>query len=324
MQNFRNRLQLKDFRLIRAIYETGQLALAAERLSMTQPAASRMLAGIEKVAGIALFTRHPKGMIPTPVGEVLAHNAAAILNDIDRALTDVVAVGKGRSGSVRVGAVTGGAVGIVVPAIQQLKARAKGADIYVDVAPSGTLMERLINGEYDFVLSRVPVGVDARQFHVQCGRIEVIKFLVREGHPLAGKKKLRLSELANYEWVIQAPHTPMRLAIEDALIDEGLSPPAETVNTTSLLVTIAYLTTSDAIAPITMEVTDLLGHSKFGGKVEALDVVNDIVVNPYHLISRRNHTMGPLAARLRELVLADMSEESAVYPETTSERASPP
>ena len=41
-----NRLQIKDFRLILVIKQTGQLALAAELLSMTQPAASRMLAGI--------------------------------------------------------------------------------------------------------------------------------------------------------------------------------------------------------------------------------------------------------------------------------------
>jgi hypothetical protein len=45
MQNLANRLQLRDFRLVQAIADTGQLALAAERLAMTQPAASRMLAG---------------------------------------------------------------------------------------------------------------------------------------------------------------------------------------------------------------------------------------------------------------------------------------
>ena len=55
MQNLATRLQLKDFRLIQAISETGQLALAAERLAMTQPAASRMLAGIERAVGTPLF-----------------------------------------------------------------------------------------------------------------------------------------------------------------------------------------------------------------------------------------------------------------------------
>ena len=48
MQNLANRLQIRDFRLVRAIAETGQLALAAEQLGMTQPAASRLLAAIER------------------------------------------------------------------------------------------------------------------------------------------------------------------------------------------------------------------------------------------------------------------------------------
>ena len=59
MPNLANRLQLRDFRLIQVIRETGQLALAAERLAMTQPAASRMLAGIERMVGTPVFIRHP-------------------------------------------------------------------------------------------------------------------------------------------------------------------------------------------------------------------------------------------------------------------------
>ena len=44
MEKLAARLQLKDFRLIHAIDRSGQLALAAEQLAITQPAASRMLA----------------------------------------------------------------------------------------------------------------------------------------------------------------------------------------------------------------------------------------------------------------------------------------
>ena len=82
MHNLAKRLQLRDFRLIQAIAETGQLALAAERLSITQPAASRMLAGMESLIGVSLFTRHPKGMTPTPIGETLARNANGLLRSL--------------------------------------------------------------------------------------------------------------------------------------------------------------------------------------------------------------------------------------------------
>lgn len=307
LQVLQNRLQLKDFRLIRAIYETGQLAIAAERMSLTQPAASRMLASIERLVGMTLFVRHPKGMTATPAGEILARNAAGLLNGLEQTLQEVTAVTSGKSGSVRVGSVTGGAVAFVVPAIQKLKANVGSADIYVDVAPSDILIQGLIDGEYDFVLSRLPPGTDSRQFNILTGRVEIIRFLVREGHPLAGEKKLRLGDLSDYEWLMQAPRTPLRHAIEEAFLSQGLPSPQETVNTTSLLVMISYLTTSDAIAPITQEVVELIGPKVFGGRVAALDVADSVVVTPYHLISRKHQLMSPLATRLRELVFAGLA-----------------
>jgi len=308
MLNIGNRLQLRDFRLIHAIWETGQLSLAAELLSMTQSAASRMLAGIEQSIGTPVFLRHPKGMSPTPVGEILARNAGMLLNELDKIYHEVDAIGSGRAGTVRVGAVTGGAVAFVVPAIRQLKKTATGADIHVDVAPSDVLIEGLMRGEYDFVLSRIPGGVDARQLSVQRGRTEEIHFMVRNGHPLAGRGNIPLNELAGYEWIIQAKHTPLRHAVEEAFAANKIRPPDEIVNTTSLLVMIAYLATSDAIGPVTREVADLVGSEVANRGLRALELDQPIIVNPYHLISRRGPFMSPLAGKLRDLVFDRLSE----------------
>ena len=161
MPQLSNRLQIRDFRLVRAIAETGQLALAAEQLGITQPAASRMLAAIERTIGTSVFQRHPKGMTVTPMGEILARNAITLLNGMEQTAREVEAVGGGRSGTIRVGSVTGGAVAHVVPAIQRLKRDATRADIHIDVAPSDVLIDGLLGGDFDFVLSRIPAGVCA-------------------------------------------------------------------------------------------------------------------------------------------------------------------
>ncbi|WP_417680299.1 LysR family transcriptional regulator [Roseibium sp.] len=303
LANLANRLQIKDLRLIQAIHETGQLALAAERLSMTQPAASRMLASIERLIDARIFVRHPKGMTPTPVGETLARNAMGLINGLDQTLLEAHAVGLGRAGTARVGSVTGGAVAFVVPAVQELKKTASGADIHVDVAPSDVLIDGLLKGEYDFVLSRIPAGTDARQFAIRRGRVEVIRFLVRKDHPLASRRQVGLREMTGYEWVIQAPHTPMRRAVEEAFLADDIPLPDEIVNTTSLLVMIAYLASSDAIAPISREVADLLDTGAAAGNLTAIDVCEPIIINPYYLITRKNQIINPLAARLHDLVL---------------------
>jgi DNA-binding transcriptional LysR family regulator len=295
------RLQLRDFRLVHAIADTGQLALAAERIAITQPAASRMLAKIERLVGSPVFTRHPKGMTPTPVGELLARNAASLLHSVEQTLQETQAVIAGRAGTVRVGAVTGAAVGFVVPAIRELKRTAAGVDLHVDVASSDALTAGLSRGDYDFVLSRIPPGSDARQYSVLPGRVEQIQFLARNGHPLAGKGPLKPGDLAGHEWVIQARHTPLRQAVEEAFIAHGVPLPNETVNTTSLLLMMAYLVSTNAIAPVAREVVELIasGNARF----VTLDLEEPIIINPYHLIALKGRVMSPIAMRLRDLIL---------------------
>lgn len=70
---------------------------------------------------------------------------------------------------------------------------------------------------------------------------------------------------------------------------------------------ISYLTSSNAIAPITREVAELLGPNVFGGQALSLDVADEIVINPYHIVSRKNQIVSPLALRLRDLVFAALS-----------------
>ncbi|MBU4529527.1 MAG: LysR family transcriptional regulator [Hoeflea sp.] len=309
-QTARN-LQLKDFRLIEAIHETGQLALAAEQLSMSQPAASRMLAGIERIVGGAVFERHPKGMTPTQVGLTLIRNGSNLLNGLDQTLKEIRSLSEGLAGTARVGSVTDGAVAFVVPAIQQLKRTATGADIHVDVAPSDVLVEGLFRGEYDFVLSRIPPGYDKHQLDVRRGRNEDICFLMRTGHPLARHTSAPLADLAGFEWITQAPHSPLRQAVEGVFVSSGVALPKDIVNTPSMLVMIAYLASSDAIAPIPRQVAALLATNRFSGEFVTVDPDQKIIVSPYFLISHKSTVISAIASRLRDLVVAAMNQPAA-------------
>lgn len=300
-------LQLKDFRLIQAVHETGQLGLAAEQMALSQPAASRMLANIERTVGSPVFVRHPKGMTPTPVGETLIRNGHNLLNGLDRTLREISSVSEGLAGTARIGSVTDGAVAFVVPAIQELKKTAHGADIHVDVAPSDVLVEGLFRGDYDFVLSRIPPKYDKRQLDVRPGRHEDICFMMRAGHPLADNQTASLQDLAAYEWVVQAPQTPLRQALEAVFVSAGVDLPGDIVNTTSMLVMISYLASSNALAPTPRPVADLFVANNLAGGLTTVGPEELILVSPYYLISRRNVIISAVATRLRELVFAAMN-----------------
>lgn len=297
-----HRLLPKHFSLIRAVADYGQLSLAAQSLAMTQPAASRMLADIERQIGAPVFARTPKGMEPTAIGCALARRAENLLEEIREAAREVEAIRRGLTGTVRVGAVTGGAVGFVVPAIQALKAEAETVDIHVDVAASGSLIADLLAGQLDFILGRIPAGIDARQFSVTGMLSEEVDLLVHQSHPLANAEELTMSDLVHFPWVMQAPGAPMRQALESVFIAQGAPFPANIVNTTSLLVMIAMLAASNAIAPMSRELSELLCRHVTGTGVTRLDVRQEISVAPYHLITLSGKRMSPIATRMRDLV----------------------
>ena len=76
------RLEVRDLRVVLALATSGTTAAAAEVLHITQSAVSRALAVAEDHAGAELFTRTPRGLLPTEAGDALLDAAPALLSDL--------------------------------------------------------------------------------------------------------------------------------------------------------------------------------------------------------------------------------------------------
>ena len=313
MSNAPARLMLKpaQLRLIREIAETGQLQQAAEACAMSQPAASRMLAEVERLVGAPLFLRQPKGLEPTEIGQTVLRRANVILREMFSMASDVAALREGHAGTVRIGAVTGPAVGYVVSAIREVKQRAPDAEITVDVLPSRELLQHLMAGEMDFVLARILPDFESRDLHILPMRDEKVSMLVRASHPLARAPLVTLTELTDYEWIMQSRGAPIREATMEAFASVGLREPRNIVNSPSLLLTIAYLAQSDAVAPISDEVAQLLVQPPISAGFKLLTLRRQIRVSPYYMLSLSRRPISPLARQLRDRVIALARDGSA-------------
>lgn len=296
-------LKPTQLRLLHEIAQHGQLQMAAETCAMTQPAASRMLAGIERQVGARLFLRQPTGMEPTEIGQTVLRRARVILREMFSMAIDVQEMQGGMAGTVRVGAVTGPAVGYLVSAIRKIKARAPEADITVDVLPSRDLLTHLAAGEMDFVLARILPEFDSRDLNILPMRDENVSFLARASHPLSRAASVTLTELTDYEWIMQQRGAPIREATLAAFASVGLPEPRNIVSSPSLLLTIAYLAQSDAVSPMSDEVAQLLMRPPVSAGFTTLPMPHEIRVSPYYLLSLRRRPLSPLALRLRELVI---------------------
>jgi DNA-binding transcriptional LysR family regulator len=299
------RLKLPHLRLALALAQTGQISAAARALNMSQPAASRMLAEMERILGAPVCVRGPKGAELSETGLALAERAQRILNELSEAGRDAVEIGAGKAGTVYLGAVTAPAIDLVVPALQRLKVAHPTIEAQVEVGTSDTLVPRLQEGHLDFVIGRVPGHIDLAGFAIRPLQPEVVNLLVRADHPLARERRLPLAAMADYEWVMQPAGTPLRRAMEYSFAIHGLAMPRVSLVSTSILVLLSMIRRSDAIAPVSEEAARLLaGRRGITGTVTLLDLAERIEISPYAMITRVDRHLSPTAKLFYEEICA--------------------
>lgn len=299
------RMMLKpnQLRLILEIAESGQLQMAAQTIGMTQPAASRMLSEIERQLGVELFSRQPKGLIPTEIGQSVLKRARVIIREMGSVASELQNMRDGLEGSIHIGAVTGPAVHHLVSAVKEIKEEAPKASITVDVLPSRDLLNHLIAGEMDFILARILPEFNSLDFNIIPLQDEKVALMARADHPLARAPIVTLSELQTQEWIMQPRTSPISEASLLAFASFGLTEPANIIFSSSMLFTLAYIAQSQAIAPLSQEVADFLGRPPIKADFRSLPIANEIRVSRFYLLSLRRRPLSPLALRLKEKLL---------------------
>jgi DNA-binding transcriptional LysR family regulator len=299
----RRGLKIGHLRLMATLAETKGLGVAAARLGLTQPAASRLLAEAEELAGRPLHRREGRGIALTPAGEALARRAARALSEVAAAEREMDDLGRGVSGDVRLGAVTGPALDRVLPAVRAARLSLPGLTCEVEVAPSEPLAELLLAGRLDFALARLPEGRDPALFDWRPLGEEPVRLAVRPGHALARRPRLEPSDLLAYDWVMPGPGTLMRRTVEARLAALGLPAPPGRLATSSFLLTLAMLRETNAIAPLAEAVARRFASGPEAGLV-ILPIDLGLVVPAFGLATLRSARLTPAAERLRDLVLA--------------------
>jgi DNA-binding transcriptional LysR family regulator len=299
-------LKLNHIRLIAAIADNGQVSAAAEILNISQPAASRMLHEVESLLKATLFERAAKGMVTTRFGEAMARRARSILLEIREANREITELKTGYGGSVNFGSVTAPAIGLAVPAIRKVRSLYPAIQINCQLETSNVMARDLLSARYDFIIGRIPDDFNPQLFSSTPLGIERACLIVRAGHPLLAMPAASLSELGHYDWVFQPPGSLLRRTMETMFMLANVPAPDNIVSTSSVLLTMALISESDAIAPISDEVaTFLSSQSSRMGEIAILDTTFEIVLQPFSLITARGRALPPSAKLLHDLILEE-------------------
>jgi DNA-binding transcriptional LysR family regulator len=291
-QPLANRIKARQLALVVALDARRSLRQAAADIALTQPAATKLLRDLESALGVPLFERHAWGMTPTPYGETVVRYAHGILTDLDQAREEIAALASGARGMLRVGAVTGAVPRLLTPAIRAVRAGRPGLRIYALVNASEVLVAALRQGTLDVAIGPRPPDDALADILTAPLADEPLTIVARAGHPLTRKRRVELSALAGATWILPPPGSPLRRDIDAAHAAQGLRPPAELIETVSIVATLALLQESDAVSVLPV---DLARHYEAPRMLSRLRVALPRAGTRYELMTRANRQLAPAA-----------------------------
>lgn len=304
-----SRLKFRQIHLVVALDNLGNLRRAAERVHMTQPAATRLLGQIERALGVALFERTARGMLPTASGAALIHGAREILGTLVRTGEELSAIDSGATGSVNVGALIAATPDLLPRAIARFKALRPKVTVSVVESNHERLVSSLREGALDLVVGRLVGDASASGLTLRALHAEPMRAVVRPGHPLAARRRrpLALHGLAGHSWIWPGRETPYRQRLEAAFRGQGADPPGHLVESVSLPMNLSLLRDSDFVGVMPRNVADFFAAAKL---LAVLDVELPDPTGPIGLITRSGQAMAPATREFVEF-LAQVSKELA-------------
>jgi DNA-binding transcriptional LysR family regulator len=302
----RARLKTRQLLLLVALAEEGNIHRAAQVLSMTQPAASKLLKDLEDVLGVPLFERLPRGMRPTWYGETMIRHARMALANLNQAHDELTALKSGHFGQVGIGAITAPGVTLLPAAVALVKQEHPNLRITLEIETSPVLLDRLEQGRLDIVLGRLFAEHDKANLRYQGLTEETVCAATRPGHPLMGVSGLTLRDVHGAGWIVPPAGSVLRHRFDLMFQQEGLSPPINTVETSAQLFITRMLQQSDMIAVLATEVANYYAAH---GLVSILPMDMPCHMDAFGLITRADRLPSPAAkVMMKALRLASLTQ----------------
>jgi len=241
-----NLRRLQIFLALCQLHHTQSVAIS---LGITQPAVSAALKVLEKGAGLTLFQRTPKGMMPTTAGQEIAPFISRALNEIRHIPEDLAAQQGVLTGTVHVGALPLCRSNLLPLAMAKLVTRYPGLKVVTNESAFSALVTELRAGDIDFILGALRQNDAVPDIHNQVLFDEELILLTRPQHPLAGLT-LTPDDLAKVQWILPRENTPARHLLDRAFQTLGMPAPQPVVESGDLAIVRGLLLQSEMVAAV--------------------------------------------------------------------------
>lgn len=220
------RLKLRDLRLLLSVVEEGNIAKAANRLSVSRPVVSKSIADLERVLGARLLDRSPQGLKLTVFGHAFLRRGVAVFDELRQSVREIRFLSDPNSGELAIGASEYMAAGLIPVVTERLSRKYPQLRFKLELADAiGQLRERKVEFVIAHLLSR-----DAEpDLEMEVLFHEEVFVAAGAGNKWIGRRKIALADLVGEPWMLAPPEIAAGSPIHEAFGNLGLAVPQATV-----------------------------------------------------------------------------------------------
>ena len=288
-----DQLDLRDLRYFEAIADAGHVGRAAHAIHRSQPTLTGAIRRIEERLGVSLFMRAGRGIKLTAAGEALHDRARTLRIAAEDAEREVVDVGRGLAGLVRMGMAPTAARFLMPPLCREVLREFPGIAFRTTIANNDELQATLKSGELDFTVNLTNPADEDIVSHTIFGDECVV--VASRKHPIF-KRKAAIRDLSRYGWVLGAPSVATRQWLQRVFQDNGLPPPVVRIETNQILFLPTLLEDNDLLSFISRR------HLAPQGKLKEVRLRQTTWRREFAISFRRDSYQSPAANRMIDML----------------------
>lgn len=219
-------IDLKQLKAFSTLAEFGSFSRSAGVLGMAQPVLSRQIKALEQELGVELFYRNGRGTVLTEAGKVLNQYAKDVVDTVDRAASEVMALKSSPRGTIVIGLPPSVGIVLTVPLVQHFREAFPLISLRVIEGFSGHVLEWLLTGKIDVaVLYNAPRTGSLRAEPLLTDEL----FLLgpAEGGILPDAETVPARLLSEVPLILPARPHGLRMLVDSMLGEAGIVPRVE-------------------------------------------------------------------------------------------------
>jgi DNA-binding transcriptional LysR family regulator len=215
-------MNLRQCEVFRAVMEAGSVTAAAERLHVSQPAVSKMLAQLERDLGFRAFLRERRRLVPTAEAQTLyqeVRRAFIGLDYLTRLAGDLRELRRGHL----VIAASHATASFYLPGIVAAFLRDHpGLSVSIQTMDSPSIAQAVATGRVDLGIAQFEVAATGLR-RERLASVEAV-CVVPPGHALARRRIVRAVDLHEQPFIALAAVNRLRARLDTVFAAEGAAP----------------------------------------------------------------------------------------------------